>query len=81
MPFQVIVLPYQYLMLSLQLVLLKKYLYKKYILQALEWDEAFKKNTDESGRAVLSIHNDALKEILQEEDKITDESIKVQDHF
>ncbi|CAD8136684.1 unnamed protein product [Paramecium pentaurelia] len=49
--------------------------------KALEWDEAFKKNTDESGRAVLSIHNDALKEILQEEDKITDESIKVQDHF
>ncbi|CAD8048539.1 unnamed protein product [Paramecium sonneborni] len=49
--------------------------------KALEWDEAFKKNTDESGRAVLSIHNDALKEILQDEDKITDESIKVQDHF
>ncbi len=25
--------------------------------KALEWDESFKKNTDESGRAVLGIHN------------------------
>eukprot|EP01017_Pseudomicrothorax_dubius_P001813 TRINITY_DN0_c663_g1_i1.p1 TRINITY_DN0_c663_g1~~TRINITY_DN0_c663_g1_i1.p1 ORF type:complete len:181 (+),score=67.37 TRINITY_DN0_c663_g1_i1:1-543(+) len=26
---------------------------------AIEWDESFKKNTDESGRAVLGIHNQA----------------------
>jgi asparagine synthase (glutamine-hydrolysing) len=25
--------------------------------KALEWDESFKKNTDESGRAVLGVHN------------------------
>lgn len=25
--------------------------------KAMEWDESFKKNADESGRAVLGIHN------------------------
>ena len=28
--------------------------------EALEWDESFKKNTDESGRAVLGVHIDQV---------------------
>ncbi|CAD8053843.1 unnamed protein product [Paramecium primaurelia] len=50
--------------------------------KALEWDEAFKKNTDESGRAVLAIHNDAIKELIQpDEDRSTEDISKVQEHF
>ncbi|CAD8143440.1 unnamed protein product [Paramecium pentaurelia] len=50
--------------------------------KALEWDEAFKKNTDESGRAVLAIHNDAIKEIIQiNEEPSTEDISKVQEHF
>ncbi|CAD8049746.1 unnamed protein product [Paramecium sonneborni] len=50
--------------------------------KALEWDEAFKKNTDESGRAVLAVHNDAIKEIIQQdEDRSTEDISKAQEHF
>jgi asparagine synthase (glutamine-hydrolysing) len=41
---------------------------------ALEWDEAFKKLTDESGRAVTSIHNQAYKEnVLEKQTKASSE--------
>ncbi|CAD8051012.1 unnamed protein product [Paramecium sonneborni] len=50
--------------------------------KALEWDDAFKKNTDESGRAVLAVHNDAIKEtIQQDEDRSTEDISKAQEHF
>ncbi|CAD8158900.1 unnamed protein product [Paramecium octaurelia] len=50
--------------------------------KALEWDEAFKKNTDESGRAVLAVHNDAIKVITQlDDDRSTEDISKVQEHF
>lgn len=55
--------------------------YKQFIFKALEWDEAFKKNADKSGRAVFLIHNYALKKILLEVDKIKDESFKVYNRY
>ncbi|CAK90742.1 unnamed protein product (macronuclear) [Paramecium tetraurelia] len=48
--------------------------------KALEWDEAFKNNSDESGRAVVSVHKNPLKESQQEEEKSTVKTIKMQDH-